>query len=330
VSDADPAQRPAVRPPRLLDRVRHAARLRHLSRRTEQAYVSWIRRFILFHGKRHPADMGEAEVVGFLSHLAVDLAVGAKTQNQALSALLFLYRVILDRELEGLDAAVRARTTRRLPVVLSPAEVRSVLEHLAGAQRLVATLLYGSGLRLLECLQLRVKDLDFARRKVLVREGKGRRDRSCPLPLRPQVALRRHLQRVRRLHEGDRGQGIGVWLPGSLERKYPSATTEWSWYWVFPASRPAVDPRSGQMFRHHLHETSTQRAVKRAAARAGVAKRVTCHTFRHSFATHLLEEGADIRTVQELLGHRDLRTTMIYTHVLDRGPLGVTSPADRL
>jgi integron integrase len=330
VSDADPAESPAARPVRLLDRVRHAARLRHLSRRTEQAYVAWVRRFILFHAKRHPAGMGEREVVEFLSHLAVDLDVGPKTQNQALSALLFLYRVILDRELTGLDAAVRARVTRPLPVVLSRDEVRRVLGRLHGRQRLVATLLYGSGMRLLECLRLRVKDLDFERRQLIVREGKGRRDRRCPLPVRLEPRLRLHLEQVRLVYEKDRKSGIGVRLPGSLRRKYPNAAGEWSWYWVFPARRAAGDPRSGEMFRHHLHETALQRAVKGAAARAGLTKRVTCHTLRHSFATHLLEDGADIRTVQELLGHRDLKTTMIYTHVLDRGPLGVTSPADRL
>jgi integron integrase len=310
--------------------VRDIARLRHLSRRTEQAYVGWIRRFILYHGKRHPNEMGAHEVVQFLTHLAVGRDVGATTQSQALSALLFLYRDVLDRELQGLEASVRARRTRGLPVVLSRDEVRAVLRQIEGTHRLVAALLYGSGLRLLECLQLRVKDLDFDRRQLVVRQGKGRRDRHTPLSRKLRPALERHLERVRAVHEGDRQRGIGVWLPGALEIKYPSAVLEWGWYWVFPARRTLVDRRSGAILRHHLHETAVQRSVKEAARKAGLAKRVTCHSLRHSFATHLLEDGSDIRTVQELLGHRDVSTTMIYTHVLERGPLGVTSPADRL
>jgi integron integrase len=301
-----------------------------MSRRTEQAYVAWIRRFIFFHGKRHPAEMGPEEVVAFLNHLAVEQRVAAATQNQALSALLFLYRTVLDRRLEGLDAAVRARTSRVLPVVLSRDEIRAVLSELSPRDRLVATLLYGSGLRLLEGLRLRVKDVDAERRQITVRQGKGRRDRRCPFPTRLRRALLEHLEENRRSHRHDRERAIGVRLPGALGAKYPSAATEWGWYWVFPAQRPTVDARTGELFRHHLHETAIQRAVKQAGRAAGIAKRVTCHTFRHSFATHLLEDGADIRTVQELLGHRDLKTTMIYTHVLDRGPLGVTSPADRL
>jgi integron integrase len=303
--------------------------LRHLSTRTEEAYVGWIRRFILFHGKRHPDTMGPPEVIAFLTHLAVERRVSARTQNQALSALVFLYRTVLDRELEGLDSAVRAGTARPLPVVLSRDEVRSVLGALEGTVQLVATLLYGSGLRLLEALRLRVKDLDFARSQILVRQGKGRRDRGAPFPRRVREPLARHLDAVRALHARDRSSGVAVWLPDALDRKYPDASTDWVWQWVFPATRPwtGVD---GRRFRHHLHETVIQRAVKHAAGRAGVAKRVTCHSFRHSFATHLLEDGADIRTVQELLGHRDLRTTMIYTHVANRGPLAVTSPADRL
>jgi integron integrase len=304
--------------------------VRHLSPRTEEAYVGWIRRFILFHDKRHPAEMGAREVVAFLTHLAVRGRVGAPTQNQALSALLFLYRVILGRELEGLDAATRAPISRPLPVVLSRDEVRAVLARLPGTHRLVATLLYGSGLRLLEALRLRVKDVDVSRRQLIVRGGKGDRDRRAPFPRRLREPLERHLARVRMIYQRDRERGIGTCLPGALERKYPGAHLEWSWYWLFPAQRIAVDPHTGQRFRSHLHETALQRSVKRAAAEAGIPKRVTCHTLRHSFATHLLEDGADIRTVQELLGHRDLRTTMIYTHVLDCGPLGVTSPADRL
>jgi len=320
---------PTAQPPRLLDRVHEAARLRHLSRRTEEAYVGWIHRFIVFHGKRHPNEMGAPEVVAFLSHLAVEGRVAGPTQNQALSALLFLYRVVLDRPLEGLDA-VRARGMRPLPVVLSRDEVRVVLARLAPRDRLIATLLYGGGLRLLEGLRLRVKDLDLQRRQVLVRQGKGGRDRRCPLPVRAQRPLLAHLERVRRTYADDRRNGVGVPLPDGLERKYPNAGSEWGWYWLFPALRPTVERRTGALFRYHLHETVLQRAVKRAARKAEIAKRVTCHTFRHSFATHLLESGADIRTVQELLGHRDLKTTMIYTHVLETGPLGVTSPADRL
>ncbi len=318
-------------PPKLLDRVRLAVRRRHLSDRTEDSYVAWVRRFILFHGKRHPKDLGAPEVVAFLSHLAVDDRVGPTTQNQARAAIVFLYRHVLDRTLEGLDAATRAKQTRPLPVVLSRDEVRSVLEQLHGAKRLQATLLYGGGLRLIECLRLRVKDLDLDRSQLTVRQGKGRRDRVTTLPRRLREPLEHHLGAVRDLHRRDLACGYaGVPLPDALERKYPTARREWGWQWVFPASRLFSDPRSGERVRYHLHPTVLQRAVKQAARRAGIAKRVTCHTFRHSFATHLLEDGASIRTVQELLGHRDLKTTMIYTHVLDRGPLGVSSPADRL
>jgi len=320
----------ARRAPKLLERVHRAARLRHFSPRTESAYVQWIRRFILFHDKRHPNEMGAEEVVAFLSDLAVRGEIGTSTQNQALSALVFLYREILGRELEGLDRAVRARRTRPLPVVLSREEVRTLLAAVDGRHRLIATLLYGGGLRLLECLRLRIKDVDLDRRQLIVREGKGARDRRCPLPSSQRDRIERHLIRIREIHERDRAAGIGVRLPNSLRRKYPSATYEWAWYWLFPAARPTADRKTGEVFRHHLHETATQRAVRRATVRARIPKRVSCHTLRHSFATHLLEDGSDIRTVQQLLGHRDVRTTMIYTHVVDRGPLGVTSPADRL
>ena len=305
--------------------------MRHLSIRTEDAYVDWIRRFILFHGKRHPDEMGGPEAVAFLSDLAVRHRVAASTQNQALAAILFLYRMVLGREIEGLGDAVRARRPHPLPVVLSRDEVRAVLSHLVDVHGLVAMLLYGSGLRLLEALRLRVKDVDFGRRQLLVRQGKGNRDRAAPLPRIAESGLRRHLERVARLHRDDLARGVwGPPLPGGLERKYPNAPREWAWQWVFPATRIGVDPGTGRRFRHHLHETAIQRAVKQAVAAAGIAKRATCHTFRHSFATHLLEDGADVRTVQELLGHRDLRTTMVYTHVLEQGPLGVRSPADRL
>jgi integron integrase len=330
VSDSPPTAPPPSGPPRLLDRVREAARLRHLSPRTEDAYVAWIRRFILFHDRRHPREMCAPEVVAFLTHLAARRRVGPTTQNQALSALLFLYRTILGRDLEGLDDAARAHASRPLPVVLSRDEVRAVLARLPDPHRLVATILYGGGLRLLEALCLRVKALDPARGQLTVRHGKGAQDRRAPLAARLRDSLRHHLERVRPVHERDRREGIGPWLPGALAQKYPNAHLEWGWYWVFPARRTGIDPRTGAIFRHHLHETALQRAVKEAAARAGIPKRVTCHSFRHSFATHLLEDGSDIRTVQQLLGHRDLRTTMIYTHVLQRGPLGVTSPLDRL
>jgi len=322
---------PLGRPPKLLDRVRLEARRRHLSHRTEQSYVAWVRRFVLFHAKRHPRDMAEPEVVDFLSHLAAEGGVSASTQSQALAALVFLYRHVVGRELEGLGEAARARRTRPLPVVLSRDEVRAVLAALEGVHRLQATLLYGGGLRLMECLRLRVKDVDPKRGQITVRQGKGRRDRRAPLPRRVREPLARHLAGVRDLHRRDLAAGFaGVRLPDALERKYPGARREWGWQWVFPASRLTDDQRTGERLRHHLHSTATQRAVRGAAARAGIAKRVTCHTFRHSFATHLLEDGADIRTVQELLGHRDVKTTMIYTHVLGTGPLSVSSPADRL
>jgi integron integrase len=275
--------------------------------------------------------MGAPEVIAFLSHLAVDGGVAASTQEQALAALLFLYGAVLDRRLEGLGAAVRGRRPGRLPIVLARDEVRAVLAELAGVHRLVATLLYGGGLRLLEALRLRVKDVDFERRQLVVRDGKGGRDRATTLPSVAEPPLRRHLESVQRLHRSDLAGGLaGAPLPGALARKLPNAPQEWAWQWVFPATRIGVDPETGHRFRHHLHETAVQRAVKDAARRAGIAKRVTCHAFRHSFATHLLEDGSDIRTVQELLGHRSVRTTMIYTHVLQQGPLAVRSPADRL
>jgi integron integrase len=321
---------PIAQPPRLLDRVRIESRRRRLSPRTEEAYVAWARRFILFHGKRHPETMGALEVIAFLSHLAVERRVSASTQNQAFSALVFLYRRVLDRSLEGLDGATRAREPSRVPVVMTRQEVRTVLERLRGTKRLQATLLYGGGLRLLELLRLRVKDVDVERRRLTVHEPKGGRERMVPLPRRATDALVGHLATVRRVWQQDlEADYDGVVLPAALGRKLPRASTEWGWQWLFPASRLVRDPR-GRALRHHQHPSALQRAVRAAARDAGLAKRVSTHTFRHSFATHLLEDGSDIRTVQELLGHRDVKTTMIYTHVANQGPLGVASPADRL
>jgi integron integrase len=322
---------PPARRPRLLDRVRETIRARHYSRRTEKAYVAWIRRYILFHDKRHPAEMGSAEVARFLTALAVDRKVSASTQNQALAALLFLYREVLAQTLPWLEDLVRAKRPEHLPVVLSREEVRSVVGHLTGVPRLMALLLYGAGLRLLECAQLRVKDVDFAGNQIVVRSGKGAKDRRTMLPAAAKPDLVRHLQRVARQHQRDLAAGAGwVELPYALARKYPNAGREWGWQWVFPPTRHYVDTLTGQRRRHHLHESVLQRSVKIAVIRAGLAKPANCHTFRHSFATHLLEDGHDIRTVQELLGHRDVSTTMIYTHVLNRGPGGVRSPADRV
>ncbi|MEJ5277555.1 MAG: integron integrase [Thermogemmata sp.] len=316
-------------PKKLLDQVRDAIRLKHYSIRTEEAYVDWIKRFILFHNKRHPKDMGVPEIEAFLTHLAVEKHVSASTQNQALSALLFLYREVLKIELEASIEAVRAVKPKRLPTVLSKDEVRRVIAHLSGPHRLIAQLLYGSGLRLLECLRLRVKDIDFTYRTITVRDGKGQQDRITVLPDSLIAPLREHLKRVKRLHEEDLASGHGaVYLPDALAEKYPNAAHEWGWQYVFPADRLSVDPRSGAVRRHHMDESTVQRAVHAAAKAAGIAKHVSPHTFRHSFATHLLENGYDIRTVQELLGHKDVKTTMIYTHVLQRGGLAVRSPLD--
>jgi integron integrase len=317
--------------PRLLDRVSEELRVRHYSRRTESAYVAWIRRYILFHGKRHPAELGAEEVSRFLSSLAVHGKVAASTQNQALADLLFLYGPVLRVDLPWLKDLVRASTPQRLPVVLSRDEVRDVLLSLDGTARLVAVLLYGAGLRLLESLRLRLKDVDFSANQIIVRSGKGDRDRVTMLPVALQPALQRQLERARVQHERDLRAGAGwVELPHALARKYPNAGREWRWQGVFPATRLYTDRVTGQRRRHHIHETVVQRAVCRAVCEAGIAKAASCHTFRHSFATHLLEDGYDIRTVQELLGHRDVRTTMIYTHVLNRGPSAVRSPLDRL
>jgi integron integrase len=305
-------------------------RQRHYSPRTERAYVHWIRRFILYHGKRHPDDMGEAEITRYLSSLASDGGVAASTQNQALSALLFLYRVVLARQLDWLEDVVRAKRPVHLPVVLTRREVDEVLSHLHGVNRLVASLLYGSGLRLLEGLRLRVKDVDFARGEITVRDGKGRKDRVTLLPRALRTPLAEHLETTRHRHEADRQAGLGaVEMPYALARKYPQAAYEWGWQWIFAATRHYTDPDTGQRRRHHLHESGIQRAIKEAATRARLAKRAGAHTLRHSFATHLLEDGYDIRTIQELLGHSDVSTTMIYTHVLNRGGRGVRSPIDK-
>jgi integron integrase len=293
--------------------------------------VAWVRRYILFHDKRHPAEMGAPEVTRFLTWLAVSRNVAASTQNQALSALLFLYQVVLGQDLPWLDEVVRAKGPQRLPAVLTRAEVRAVIQELAGTPRLMALLMYGAGLRLLECARLRIQDVDFAANRIVVRAGKGNKDRVTMLPGTVKADLSRHMQAVKRQHERDLLRGWGwVELPWALARKYPHAGREWVWQWMFPATRVYVDRVTGQRRRHHLHESVLQRAVKDAVRRAGIAKRASCHTFRHWFATHLLEDRQDIRTVQELLGHRDVSTTQIYTHVLNRGPSGVESPADRL
>jgi integron integrase len=313
---------------KLLDRVRDALRLKHYSIRTEEAYVNWIKRYIYFHNVRHPAEMGASEVQAFLTHLAVKENVAASTQNQALSALLFLYRQVLNQDLGPIDA-LRAKKPKRLPTVLTRDEVHRVFAHLSGVNLLMARLLYGSGLRLMECLRLRVKDLDFDYRTITVRDGKGEQDRVTILPESLIVPLRDHLRIVKRTHEEDLAKGYGaVYLPYALERKYPNAHREWIWQYVFPAGRLSVDPRSGVVRRHHLHESGLQKVIRTAAQAAGIPKRVSPHTFRHSFATHLLENHYDIRTVQELLGHKDVKTTMIYTHVLNRGGLAVRSPLD--
>jgi integron integrase len=320
----------AVQKPKLLDRVRAVARVRHLSLRTEQAYSDWIRRFILFHRKRHPEQMGAEEIQLFLSHLAVEGQVSASTQNVALCALLFLYRDVLQVELPYVEGIQRAKRPIRVPVVFTRTEVSSLLSCLSGTYGLVAGLLYGSGLRLMEAARLRVKDVDFEYMEILVRDGKGEKDRRTILARPLAEPLRRHLERVRLLHEKDLSEGFGeVYLPYALARKYPAAAREWAWQYVFPSVKLSVDPRSGVTRRHHTSADSMQREVKRAIKSAGITKHGGCHTLRHSFATHLLEDGYDLRTIQELLGHSDVRTTQIYTHVLNRGGRGVRSPLEQ-
>lgn len=317
------------RAPRLFDEVRRRMRLHHYSLRTERAYLGWIRRFILANGRRHPRHLGGREVEHFLSALAVQGKVAASTQNQALSALLFLYRDVLEVRLPWMEDVVRAKRPARLPVVLSQAQVASLLACMDGRTGLVARLLYGTGLRLMEGLRLRVKDLDFARNEITVRDGKGGRDRRTLLPASLVAPLQEEVERARILHRGDLDAGFGeAWLPHALARKYTEAGREFAWQYVFPAMRRSVDPRDGCVRRHHIDDASLSRAIRRARLRAGIDKPVSAHTLRHSFATHLLEAGYDIRTIQELLGHKDVATTQIYTHVLNRGGRGVLSPLD--
>jgi integron integrase len=315
---------------RLLDRVRVGLRTLHYSVRTEKAYVGWIRRFIVFHGKRHPESMGELEIGAFLSSLATQAKVAASTQNQALAALLFLYQEVLGRELRWMGDLVHAKRPAHVPVVLTPAEALTLLAGLTGPTALIGGLLYGAGLRLLEALRLRAKDVDFGRREIIVRRGKGQKDRHTVLPEKLVGPLGEHLEAVRAQHTTDLEEGGGfVELPEALRRKYPTAPREWPWQWVFPATRTYVDAATRETRRHHLHETVVQKEMRRVAVAAHIPKHVTPHTLRHSFATHLLESGYDIRTIQELLGHKDVSTTMIYTHVLNRGAGGVRSPLDR-
>jgi integron integrase len=317
--------------PLLLEEVRRVARVRHLSIRTEQAYAQWIRRFIVFHHKRHPRDMGEAEIRQFISHLAVDGNITASTQTVALSALLFLYRDVLKQKLPYVSDIERARKPKRLPTVFTREETKRIFANLEGTHWLIAGLLYGSGLRLMECLRLRVKDIDFSYAQITIRDGKGEKDRVTMLPARLKEPLTRHLLKVKVQHEEDIRAGYGaVFLPYALARKYPSAPKQWGWQYVFPAAGRSADPRTRMVGRHHLSDSAIQTAMKKAMNRARIVKHGSCHTLRHSFATHLLEKGYDIRTVQELLGHKDVKTTMIYTHVLNRGGKGVTSPVDEM
>jgi integron integrase len=320
----------ASRPPRLLDQVRMQLRTKQYSYRTEKSYIGWIRRFILFHGKRHPREMGAREIEAFLSHLAVNRNVASATQNQALNAILFLYRNVLEVDLPWLDNVTRAKKPKRLPTVLTRAEVRAVLAQLDGTPWLIGSLLYGSGLRLTECLRLRVKDLDFEMQAITVRDGKGSKDRVTVLPATTATPLKAHLDKVRLIHDIDLSKGSGaVYLPFALARKYPKAAMEWGWQFVFPSRGYIQDRLSGQQVKFHLHEKSFQRRIKQAVRAAGLTKPATSHTLRHSFATHLLQDGADIRTIQALLGHKDVTTTMIYTHVAGRGAQGARSPLDR-
>jgi len=317
--------------PKLLDQFREALHSRHYSRRTEQSYCLWVKRFIYFHNVCHPAEMAEPEINAFLTHLAVKEKVSASTQTQALCAILFLYRHVLNRDIGDLEGLIRARKHKRLPVVLTKDEVRAVIVQLEGDYWLMASLMYGAGLRLMECLRLRVKDVDFNTYQITVRDGKGNSDRLTMLPHAVKKPLLEHLKLVREIHQEDLANGYGrVYMPYALARKYPNAGAEWGWQYVFTAKHRFIDKQTGNQGRHHVHESAVQRVIKEAVHRTGITKHATCHTFRHSFATHLLEDGYDIRTVQELLGHKDVKTTMIYTHVLNRGGRGVRSPIDTL
>ena len=325
-----PDKSTTANPPKLLDQVREKLRVKHYSIRTEESYLGWIKRYIYFHGKRHPKDLGARHIEAFLTHLAVEGKVSASTQNLAKSALLFLYREVLEIKLPWLDNITQAKAPRRLPVVLTVSETQVVLSRLSGSHALIASLLYGSGMRLMEAVRLRVQDVDFARREILVREGKGFKDRVTMLPELVIEPLKTHLEKVKALHKEDLAAGYGdVYMPFALDNKYPNAGREWGWQYVFPSKNLSVDPRSGKTRRHHLDEKGVQRAMKQAVRDAGLVKPATPHTLRHSFATHLLQSGYDIRTVQELLGHSDVSTTMIYTHVLNKGGKGVVSPLDR-
>ena len=317
--------------PKLLDQVKTAVQTRHYSRRTEKTYRNWIKQFIFFHNKRHPNEMGEKEVNQFLSHLATERNVSASTQNQALSAILFLYKNVLNKELGDFENVVRAKRNRKIPVVFTKDEVRNILTHLTSEKQLMASLLYGSGLRLTECLRLRVKDIDFENKQIIVRDGKGEKDRVTLLSEKINPFLKRHLKKVSKIYSMDsENEVVTTNLPYALERKYPNIGKEWHWAYVFPSTKTVVDQNTGELKRHHLNESVLQRAVKKAIKQAKVEKHGGCHTFRHSFATHLLEAGYDIRTIQELLGHKKLETTMVYTHVMNKGPLGVKSPGDDL
>ena len=330
-TNTPPAQAQTVPAPRLLDQVRARARYRHFSVRTESAYVGWIKRFILFHDKRHPRDLGTRDVEAFLTHLAVTRKVSASTQNQALSGLLFLYREVLGQEVPWLDGIVRANAPKRLPVILTRDDVARLLTQLQGTPQLMAQLMYGTGLRLMECMRLRVKDIDFCANEIMVREGKGLKDRVTMLPAALSLALRRHLQRVKARHERDLANSLGeAYLPPELARKYPGAGREWMWQYVFPSISLRRDPRDGTMRRYHVDEKTLQRAMQSASRLAGILKPASPHALRHAFATHLLDAGYDIRTIQELLGHTDVQTTMIYAHALNRGGVGIESPLDKL
>ena len=323
------AQTSAVGKPKLMQQLRQALRSRHYSQSTETLYCYWVRRYCRFHDLRHPQEMGEAEINAFLTHLATSDKVSASTQNQALAGLLFLYRHVLGSPPGDLGQVIRARKPSRLPVVLTRQEARDMLAQLEGEKWLMAALMYGAGLRVMECLRLRVQELDFGAGQILVRDGKGFKDRVTMMPEAVRARLLEHLERVKQIHQKDLAEGYGaVLLPGALQRKYPGAAREWGWQWVFPQERRWTNSKTGEQGRHHADESIIQKAVKRAVQRAGINRQATCHSLRHSFATHLLESGYDIRTIQELLGHKDVATTMIYTHVLNRGGKGVRSPVD--